>query len=114
MKKYIKAPYVDLYLVALGFGLLSFLFKTPYFLIGSGLALTACLNASWAYFVAETWKKIAKAMGWVNSRFLLTILFLTLITPLALIHRIFRKEGQLENSGWKLVKNGETDFTKPW
>ncbi len=114
LKKYFKPPYTDLYLVALGFGLLSLLFKNPYLLIGSGSALAACLHPVSAAAAAKIWKKAGKAVGWVNSQVLLTTLFFIFITPLAIIFRLSHKKNKQAASTWKTTEAEGTDFTKPW
>jgi multisubunit Na+/H+ antiporter MnhG subunit len=37
------------------------------------------------------WMKLAHALGWINTRILLTILFYLLVTPVALIRRLLGK-----------------------
>lgn len=114
LKKFFAPPYTDLYLVALGFGLLSLLFKTSYLLIGSGVALAAILHPISADIATKIWKKTGKFVGWVNSQVLLTALFFAFIAPLAFIYRFSRKKKQKAASEWKTTEAKGTDFTKPW
>ncbi len=114
LKKYTKPPYKDLLLVALGFGLLTLIFQNRYLLIGSGIALLACVHPLSAKFFVGVWNKLGKTMGYVNSRILLTLLFLFLVVPLALLYRISRKKIIAQNTAWKQANPVATDFTKLW
>jgi hypothetical protein len=56
------------------------------------------------------WMTIAFALGWVNSRILLTILFFTIFVPYGLLSRLFRRDpldrrGAARESYWVTRKN---------
>lgn len=59
----------------------------------------------------KIWMGVAFALGWVVSRFLLTIIFFLVLTPIALLAKIFRKRflfiemNKTKNSYWILKKN---------
>lgn len=42
--------------------------------------------------IARYWLKFAEALGKINSRILLTIMFFAILTPLALVYRRFNKD----------------------
>lgn len=42
--------------------------------------------------VYVVWMKLAFLLGWVNSRILLCVIFFLIITPIALIARIFNRD----------------------
>ncbi len=111
---YLRKPYTDLYLAALGFGLLSVIFDQSLLLIGSAVALAACLHPVFAGTAAELWKKVAQVLGFINSSILLTILFIIFITPLAFFYRISRAKKAGDTSTWKMPERSGTDFSKPW
>ncbi|EFK96266.1 conserved hypothetical protein, membrane [sediment metagenome] len=50
-----------------------------------GLALPAVIKP-----VFRLWMKIAGALGWLNTRLLLSIVFFTVFTPVGLVARLFR------------------------
>ncbi|KAA3613533.1 MAG: hypothetical protein D8M58_16760 [Calditrichaeota bacterium] len=72
-------------------------------------------------FVKKThkiWMKLAFIMGWFVSRFLLSLIYFFVVTPIGLITRIFGKKfietgfGRNENSYWKKRVNPKIDYTK--
>jgi len=56
-------------------------------LILVGFALPDALRG-----VYRAWMGLASAMGWVVSRIIITVLFLLVVTPLALLARLVRKQ----------------------
>ena len=78
------------------------------FLILSGLIKPRILQKIYKY-----WMGIAFVLGWFVSRFLLTILFLLVITPIALLAKLFDKDflnlsvKEKKDSYWikKIVRN---------
>ena len=57
------------------------------FLITSGIIFPPSLLR-----IYKVWMGIAFALGWFVSRLLLTILFLTVLTPIGLLAKLFKKE----------------------
>lgn len=43
-------------------------------------------------FLYEAWMKFAHALGWVNTRIILSIVYFLIFTPLALIFRLIGKD----------------------
>ena len=43
-------------------------------------------------FFYKLWMKFAAVLGWINTRILLTIIYFLLISPMAVILRIFGKK----------------------
>ena len=75
--------------------LLPWLFSRPvpwWPLVVSGvlLALAAAAPAALAP-VERVWLSIGHALGWINTRILLTLLFFVLVLPLGLLLRLLRK-----------------------
>lgn len=112
--KFLKKPYTDLYIIAAGFGVLTLIFNFPYLLIVSALALLSALHPKTAAAVAGAWEKFGKALGWVNSRILLSVFFVVVISPFALFYRLIRRKNKGMLGLWEDYKNPGTDFTKPW
>jgi hypothetical protein len=42
-------------------------------------------------WIVKGWYKLAEGLGWINSRILLGAVFFLLLTPIALVYRIFAK-----------------------
>lgn len=66
-------PYEELLYTALGIGLLSLLIPA----VGKGIV--------WFWF------KLAEILGWINSKILLSILYLLFLTPLSFLYRLSKK-----------------------
>jgi hypothetical protein len=69
-------------------------------LIAAGLFLPAAARSFHA-----AWMRLAHALGWVNSRILLALLFYLVMTPMGLIQRLagrdaLRRRGQGASSYW--------------
>ena len=66
-----------------------------------------------AYFISLYWGKFGKALGWVNSRILLSFFFVFFITPTAWLYRLRNRKNKRAGSGWTDAA-AAVDFTKPW
>lgn len=62
------------------------------------LLITAALFALMAFLAPYTlapihrwWMRLAEALGWINTRILLILIFYLVVTPLGLIMRLFRR-----------------------
>jgi hypothetical protein len=69
-------------------------------LVAAGLLLPAAARAFHA-----VWMRLAHALGWVNSRILLALLFYMVMTPMGLIQRLvgrdaMRRRGRGSSSYW--------------
>ncbi len=62
-----------------------------WWLLGSALVLfAAALTVPWALGPLRTaWMKLAAVLGFINARILLTIVFAALVTPIAVVLRVF-------------------------
>ena len=68
--------------------------STAWWLIGpaGGFLLIGLLAPLWLNPIRVGWMKLAAVLGFVNSRILLTLLFVGLITPLALLLRVLGRQ----------------------
>ncbi len=76
------------------FVLILFLITGKVFLlyIGMGLLVISVLIKPLGRLFANAWLKLSLVIGTFNSRVLLTIFFFIVLTPLALVRRIFRRD----------------------
>ena len=88
----------------------------PYLFAAAGFFLGAAIIAP--YILAplyHIWMKFAAGLGWVNTRILLSIFFFIVITPMALLMRLFgrdalqKKFSQKRDSYW--VKRQKKEIT---
>jgi Saxitoxin biosynthesis operon protein SxtJ len=56
--------------------------------VGAALLLLALAWPAGALGVRTAWMKLAGAIGWVNSRILLGVLFFVVLTPISLFRRL--------------------------
>jgi hypothetical protein len=56
-------------------------------LAGSGLALLGWLKPAWLTPIYRSWMRLALALGWLNTRLILSLVFYGFMTPVALILR---------------------------
>lgn len=57
--------------------------------LGSALLLAALIRPSSLRGIAAGWSRIGHALGWVNSRVLLTVLFGIVLWPIGVLSRLF-------------------------
>ena len=57
--------------------------------VGGALLLLALVRPASLRGVAAVWSRIGHALGWVNSRVLLTLMFLFVLWPFGLVSRVF-------------------------
>ena len=72
---------------------------------GVALLLIGMLSTSGARILHRAWMKFAAALGYVNSRVLLTLLYLIAVTPYGLLSRLvgrdaLKRRGSSEKSYW--------------
>jgi hypothetical protein len=57
--------------------------------VGAVVFLVALVAPAAALSLRGAWMKFAAALGWVNTRLLLGVIFFALLTPIALLRRLF-------------------------
>ena len=86
-------PYQTILVIVTGFLSIGFLFPTiqMYFFVAALLVgilgLLSHITRSWIIWI---WKKFSYALGWFNSRVLLSIVFLFFLTPIGVLYRLFK------------------------
>lgn len=59
--------------------------------IALGLLVIALFIRPLAGKITQGWLAVAKVLGEINSRFVLTVVFFLVLTPIAIIYRLFNK-----------------------
>jgi hypothetical protein len=86
-------PYQTILVIVTGFLAIGFLFpavQKHFFvaaLVVGILGLLSAITRSWIIWI---WEKFSYALGWFNSRVLLSIVFIFFLTPIALLYRLFK------------------------
>lgn len=68
-------------------------------LIPVGMSLVSFLVAPMGEFIHLSWMMIAKVLGFINSRILLSIIFFLILTPIALLMRLLGKSSFVKAAG---------------
>ena len=63
-----------------------------FIIIGALFALSALILSSILLPLYKIWVKMARILGWVNTRILFILAFYLIITPIGLFIRLFRKD----------------------
>jgi len=85
---------------------------------GFFLFLSAIIYPSGLIKIYKIWMGFAFALGWFISRFLLTILFITVLTPISLLAKIFKKNflnlsfNKNEKSYWIKRESNNINYKK--
>lgn len=96
--------------IVLGLSILSFLldnrFDWAHYLLyaGLGIGVLSMLFEKIGVLIVKGWMKIGHALGYVNSRILLSIVFFVFLLPMALLYRAFSK------NPLQLKEEGDTTF----
>ena len=87
-----EKPYQIILVLVLGIVAFGFFLKQDWLLFtGLGIGLAAALSAWAAKWIALGWMELGKALGWVNGKILLSVVFFIFLVPIALIYKLTRK-----------------------
>ena len=93
---------------------IAFLYNFKYLFYGTvGVGLLFFSFEKLAILFSEAWMKFGKFLGDINSRIILSIFFLLILTPMAGLKRIFNSKNASSKSTW-VEEDQPIDFTKPW
>ena len=77
-------------------------------LVAGALGAISLMFPVLAEWIHIGWMKLAQALGWFNGRLLLSLVFFLLLTPIALIYRLFNRD----SLRLKRPKEGESMFVE--
>lgn len=63
---------------------------------------------------ARGWMAFGTFLGRINSTILLSVFYLVLFTPIALLRRLFDRESVDAESNWREPESPTTNLSKPW
>ena len=71
---------------------LGWLFELPaLYAVGALFALLAAAAPRALVPLYKPWMRLAEALGWLNTRILLILIFYLVVTPIGLVLRLFRR-----------------------
>lgn len=89
--------------------------------IGLGIGLTSLILKPVAKLITVLWSYLIKALGYVNSRILLSVIFFLILFPISLIAKVFRNDDPLKRKkqeGSYYIERNHTfqpeDLKNPW
>lgn len=114
-----QPKHTSLLVIALGFAVFYFVFKKEWLLTPIGVSFIGFIIGPVGDFTHIIWMQLAKLLGYINSRILLFILFFLLLSPLALLRKLFqRKQTQhLSLKSYFASRNHlytKDDLVAPW
>jgi len=90
-----KPKHTSLVVIAFGFAVFYLIFRKEWMLVPIGMSLVGFLIAPMGEFIHLCWMMIAKVLGYINGRILLSVIFFVFLTPIALIMRLLGKSSFL-------------------
>ena len=99
--------------------ILFFITKEELFIyIAAGLGLFTLFFPLAASYFSRTWMKLAKFLGEIVSRIVLTVIYLFILVPVSFLYRITRKKVQISTKESFFIKRegkiGPEHFLNPW
>lgn len=86
-----------------------------------GIQTLSLISPAFAKLAANAWMTFGKGLGWINSRIILSVVYILVLTPVAFLYRIFSGDKmQLKKTeGASYFKDRSksyepSDFEKPW
>lgn len=80
-------------------------------LVGLAILVITVLNFYLASKIAFIWMLIGKLLGTINGKLIMTLFFFLVLTPLALLKKLFSSKPQkTNNSNWKMIIHKEENF----
>lgn len=107
--------------IVVGF-LMLFLFFEKNWMIYAALAIgvLSLVSIFMSDWIVKIWYGIARILGFVNSRILLSVIYYIILLPLSLVNKLSTKQAVILNKGLKsyfVERNHryiKEDFEKPW
>ena len=103
MTKERKQAYQTLFILCAGLALIAWRFHNLYVaLISGALLVMGLLSPVLLTYITTAWLRAGEGVGAVISRVLLSVIFILILSPLAILYRLFvRKEEENPNSYFK-------------
>lgn len=86
-----QTKHTSLTVIAIGFGALYLFFRKEWMLVPVGTVFIGFLIGPVGEYIHLAWMMIAKVLGYINSRILLTVSFFLILTPVAVVARMMKK-----------------------
>ena len=87
-----QAKHTSLVVIAVGFAIIFVVFKNYWLLAPVAIAAIGFVISPLGEMIHPGWVMLAKVLGYINSRIILSILFFLLLSPLALFRKLFQRK----------------------
>jgi len=118
----LKKEIISLFIIIAGFLIISFFLKNYLpLIIASVICLPGFFFFAWARNIHRAWMALANALGWINSRIFLFIIFYFILTPISFFARVAGKTSIIKKNKNKstlfINRNHlyiKSDLENPW
>lgn len=85
-------PKKTLIIIAIGLSLFNIYFKSIVLIaIPILLLIIALTSQKTSFWIEQHWFKLSKAIGYITNRLILGVIFFVILTPIAILYRLFHK-----------------------
>ena len=114
-----QAKHTSLVVIAVGFAVIYLIFRKEWMLTPIGACFIGFLIGPVGDFTHIIWMQLAKVLGYINSRIILSVLFFLLLSPLAFFRKLFQRKQATPQSLKSFFTTRNHVFTKedlqaPW
>jgi hypothetical protein len=88
-------PYHTILIIVTGFLLLGCFFsllRELFYWAALAIGLTSLVSVAVRDWIIWGWLRLSHILGWINSKILLSVVFVFFLTPIALLYRLLRKD----------------------
>lgn len=109
-----KKTYKTIGVLVLGLVILSLFFQRSSFAYAAVvIGILSYSSERMANLISDGWMHLGKLLGKINAGIILTVLFLFVVLPIALLKRIFGAKKIMANSTWSDLEES-IQFKNPW
>ena len=88
-----KKEFQTIAVIVIGLLVLYYVFEKPFFLIGAiPIGFFGVLIPLARRHIVRLWFQLARGLGFINSRIILSVIFFLILVPIALMSRLFSKD----------------------
>ncbi|MDP2175686.1 MAG: SxtJ family membrane protein [Bacteroidota bacterium] len=104
-------PKKTLIIIAIGLSLLNIYFKNIVLIIIPILLLIIALTSQkTSYWIEQHWFKLSQVIGYISNRLILGVVFFIILTPIAILYRLFHKNKTSNQNQFNNYKDSKRLF----
>ena len=94
-----QSKHTSLLVIAIGFAAFFLFFRKDWMLLPVGISAIGFIIGPIGEYIHVGWMLLAKVLGYINSRVLLSIVYFLVLTPIALLMRLLGKNQFIKKAG---------------